>query len=59
LKRNVWLCSCITLSQKVLVDKLGCGAFYQTDIEIMLRTSGFTWLVLTGETTDICVHPTL
>ncbi|MFT6390089.1 MAG: nicotinamidase-related amidase [Cellvibrionaceae bacterium] len=47
------------LDGEVVVDKPGYGAFYQTDIEIMLRTGGFTQLVLTGVTTDICVHYTL
>jgi nicotinamidase-related amidase len=42
-----------------VVDKPGYGAFYQTDLELMLRSRGIAQLVLTGVTTDVCVHSTL
>lgn len=42
-----------------VVDKPGYGAFYQTDLELLLRSRGIARLVLTGVTTDVCVHSTL
>lgn len=42
-----------------VIDKPGFGAFYATDLEMMLRTAGVTSLTLAGVTTDICVHSTL
>lgn len=44
---------------EVVVDKPGYGAFYQTDLELLLRANGVEHLVLTGVTTDVCVHSTL
>ena len=42
-----------------IVDKPGYGAFYQTDLELLLQARGTTQLYVTGVTTDICVHSTL
>jgi biuret amidohydrolase len=47
------------LAGEPVVDKPGFGAFYATDLEMMLRTAGITSLTLAGVTTDICVHSTL
>jgi biuret amidohydrolase len=42
-----------------IIDKPGFGAFYATDLELILRAAGITRLFLAGVTTDICVHSTL
>jgi nicotinamidase-related amidase len=40
-------------------DKAGFGAFASTDLDVVLRAWGVQNLVLTGVTTDCCVHSTL
>lgn len=44
---------------ETIIDKLGKGAFYASELEMVLRSRGITHLLFTGVTINVCVETTM
>ncbi|MFE4106003.1 cysteine hydrolase family protein [Almyronema epifaneia] len=47
------------LPDETVISKPGKGAFYQTNLEFLLKTHNISHLIITGVTTEVCVQTTM
>jgi len=47
------------LAHEPVIDKAGTGSFFCSNLETLLRERGIEHLIITGVTTEVCVHTTV